>query len=231
MKIIFFNINQFNNDPKGLEKFFTDHKKTVDIFCIQEIPETPINSLNDILYDYYKFHFSKILPDYNCRADLSTFVKKTSFDQIEQKAINVGHSDVTPAILTSFEYTNKTYNLINYHGIALPGHKNDTKSRIKASRLIIKCLNSLDGHKIIGGDFNLNPESKSIRMFEQAGYLNLIKEYNIKTTRNNNAWKLYPDGKQYYADYTLVDSDLKINSFDVINTQISDHLPMVLDIA
>ena len=230
MKIIFFNINQFINDPEGLKKFFTVYKKSIDIFCIQEIPETPDNSIDNILSGYSKFHYSKTLPDVCGKVDLSTYVRKTSFKLVNQTAINTEYPDVSPAIITNLEHNNIKFNIINYHGVALPGHKGDTHNRIKASQLIIDQVSNLEGHKIIGGDFNLNPDSKSITMFEKIGYLNLIKEYKVKTTRNNNAWKLYPNDRQYYADYTLIDNNLKINNFKVISTQISDHLPMLLDI-
>jgi endonuclease/exonuclease/phosphatase family metal-dependent hydrolase len=73
------------------------------------------------------------------------------------------------------------------------------------------------------GDFNLQPETKSLAILEK-GMRNLIKEFNIDTTRNY----LY-DHKEKYADYFLVSPEVKILSFKVIDTLVSDHLPLVLE--
>ena len=68
-----------------------------------------------------------------------------------------------------------------------PGHKLDTPVRLRQSKLILDFLKDKVGSKIIGGDFNLLPETRSVEMFEKAGYRNLIKEFGIKNTRNKFA--------------------------------------------
>lgn len=105
--------------------------------------------------------------------------------------------------------------------------------RLRQSEKIINFFNDKKGLKIIGGDFNLNPDTKSVMMFEKAGYRNLIKEFDIKSTRNKLSWKQFknqPDFvKQYFADYVFVSSDVKVKDFTVPYNEISDHLPLILD--
>jgi endonuclease/exonuclease/phosphatase family metal-dependent hydrolase len=66
-------------------------------------------------------------------------------------------------------------------------------------------------------------------MFEENGYIDHIKENNIPTTRNRHSWDRYPN-KQYYADYAFTSPEVKVNHFEVIENEASDHLPLVLDI-
>jgi endonuclease/exonuclease/phosphatase family metal-dependent hydrolase len=82
--------------------------------------------------------------------------------------------------------------------------------------------------KIIGGDFNLLPETKSAQMFEENDYRSLIKEFRIRTTRNRLAWELYPNDKQYYADYVFVSPGVNVKEFSVPENEISDHLALIL---
>ena len=54
------------------------------------------------------------------------------------------------------------------------------------------------GPKIIGGDFNLNPDTESIKMFEEAGYKNLIKDFKIENTRNEISWREFKEIKDFH---------------------------------
>ena len=89
------------------------------------------------------------------------------------------------------------------------------------------------GLKIIGGDFNLNPDTKSVKIFEEVGYKNLIMDFGIKNTRNEISWKQFQNKpgfvKQYFADYVFVSKDVKVRKFEVPYNEISDHLPQILE--
>ena len=127
----------------------------------------------------------------------------------------------------------KIFWVVNVHGKALPGQKFDTPARIKQSQLILNYLQDKEGPKIIGGDFNLLPETKSLGMLAQAGYRNLITEFRIKKTRNRLAWENFKNHpgfvKQYFADYVFVSPEVKVRDFQVPDLGISDHEPLVLD--
>ncbi len=136
------------------------------------------------------------------------------------------------------EINNKIVRVSNIHGRSQPGHKNDTKTRIKQSEIMASSLIGNKHLNILGGDFNLNPDTKSIRLIEDAGLVNLISKYGIKTTRNSIAWgqavehnnlglyKYY--GIQPFADYCFVSKSIKVKSFEVPDIEVSDHLPLIL---
>jgi len=128
------------------------------------------------------------------------------------------------------EIGKKKFWLGSVHGKTLPGDKLDTPVRLKQSEKIIDFFANKEGPKIIGGDFNLKPDTVSVKMFEEGGYRNLIKDFNIMETRNHLSWEQFPDKeKQHFADYCFVSSEIKVNNFEVPNLEISDHEPLILD--
>ena len=116
------------------------------------------------------------------------------------------------------------------HGKAQPGQKLDTPVRINQSAKILQFFKDKEGPKIIGGDFNLMPDTESVKMFEKAGYRNLIRVFEIKETRNRLSWEQFPNNeKQHFADFCFVSPEIKIQNFQVTYNEISDHLPQILD--
>ncbi len=76
------------------------------------------------------------------------------------------------------------------------------------------------------GDFNLLPDSESLLMVERIGLRNLIREYGITSTRTS----LYPkDGR--YADYAFISEGIQLKSFKVLPDEVSDHAPLLIEIA
>ncbi len=122
------------------------------------------------------------------------------------------------------------------HGNSQPANKLDSPLRIKQSKTVLDFLKTEKAEKIVIGDFNLFPETKSIKMFEEAGFRNLVVEYGIKTTRGSHMRKLFPEyehgeyGFQEFADYAFVTPDIVVNSFEVPDVPISDHLPLILEV-
>ncbi len=127
--------------------------------------------------------------------------------------------------------------ILTTHGNSQPGHKLDTPKRLEQSRKIVDFLRDRPGEKIVMGDFNLMPDTESIRMFESSGYRNLIREYKIVTTRGTRMRALFPEyehgpyGFQEFADYAFVTPGVTVRSFEVPDIPVSDHLPMILEIA
>ena len=81
----------------------------------------------------------------------------------------------------------------------------------------------------MGGDFNLFPDTKSLELIREAGFRDLIQEFSISTTRNRYAWEKYPT-KYLFSDYVFVSSSLTVQSFEVPTVEVSDHLPMIVEI-
>lgn len=122
----------------------------------------------------------------------------------------------------------KLLTIANLHGTSFPGSKLDTLQRLEQSQKVLDFLNIKVGAKVLTGDFNLLPPTKSIQIFEKE-LRNLISEYKIERTRSDlNPYAIREDF-QKHADYTFVSKDLKVKNFEVPNLKISDHLPMILE--
>ncbi len=227
MKIIFLNI--YGNTVKDLpEAFIKEHKSDTDIFCLQESYEKTKWLLRNILNDYTMIADYKYIND-DENFPQTTYIKK-GIEIKETQTILKDAPETGLALHTQIVYSGKLLNVCNVHGIAKPGDKLDNNGRVQQSQAIINFYQSIDGIKIIGGDFNLEATTKSVNLFEENGYKNLIKDFSIDTTRNRLVWEKYPDSIQYFSDYVFVDPNVKVQSFEVPKNEISDHLPMILNI-
>ncbi|MBP9728266.1 MAG: endonuclease/exonuclease/phosphatase family protein [Candidatus Moranbacteria bacterium] len=134
----------------------------------------------------------------------------------------------------------QSYTIVNLHGVSrayIDGRaldvdeKMDFPVRIKQFEIVRDFAQATEGNVIIGGDFNVLPKTQSIRLFQEADYKDLIQEYQIQTTRNHYAWDLYPDSQRYYySDYVFVSPGISVRSFEVSPVEVSDHLPLILEI-
>lgn len=124
--------------------------------------------------------------------------------------------------------TDKTYTILNFHGTAFPSSKLDSKLRLEHSQKIISLLKRTPCTKILVGDFNLLPQTQSIKIIEE-DMKNLIKEFNIEKTRSSLSPFAGKSNFQRFADYTFVSKNVKVEKFEVPDVEISDHLPMILE--
>lgn len=135
-----------------------------------------------------------------------------------------------PITLQSIDFTinKKQFVVLNIHGTSFPGTKLDTKLRLEHAAKIKDFLKSKKGEKIVVGDFNLLPGTRSIKIMEDR-MRNLIKEFNIQRTRSKLSLFFGREDFQKFADYTFVSKGVEVKSFEVPKVEISDHLPMVLE--
>lgn len=122
----------------------------------------------------------------------------------------------------NFEREGKELWVGNFHGLWWPD-TSDTKDRIKQSEQINKFFAGKNGEKILAGDLNLTPESKSLKILEK-DMRNLIKDFVIKSTRSS----LF-DKADEIVDYVLVTKGIKVKSFEAPLVAVSDHLPLILE--
>jgi endonuclease/exonuclease/phosphatase family metal-dependent hydrolase len=148
----------------------------------------------------------------------------------EKVSLFDGDDSLGGALVTKFDTASGPVWLCNVHGLPAPGSKLDSPERLRQSKKIIDYLADKPGAKIVMGDFNLMPQTESVRMFESTGYSNLIKDFSIRSTRNHYAWDRFPDSKQLFADYTFVSPEVRVKNFSVLNDNVSDHLAMQLEI-
>lgn len=115
--------------------------------------------------------------------------------------------------------------VINFHGLWNGKGKTDTEDRIEQSKKIVEFVKNLPNDFILCGDFNLLPDTESIAILEKAGLRNLIKEYNITSTRTS-----FYEKSEKYADYIFVSKGVNIKVFRVLPEEVSDHLALFLEI-
>lgn len=226
MNIIF--LNAWNAEVRdAIADFIVHRAPDTDVFCFQEAHQKMQKLCTELLPDYsVALHRKLVEGDYYTQATYAKrelAIDKTSI--ILEKSPHTGFG-----LYTEISNSKHNIHICNIHGISRPGEKQDTPERINQTEGILRFFNDLEGIKIIGGDFNLEPDTKSIEMFEERGYRNLIKDFHTPTTRNRLSWEKYPDNKQYFADYIFVSPSVRIIDFSVPNIEISDHLPMLLSI-
>jgi endonuclease/exonuclease/phosphatase family metal-dependent hydrolase len=234
-----------------LPEFFNDHKD-IDIWCFQEVFTSHTDSqvlasmvkvegyqANPHLFQSLQTdlpnHTGEFCQSYKGVYGLSIFtspnikiidkgetlVAKGDWSFNPDKEVADHHRKIQ---WMEVEINNKVILLVNAHLTHRPAGKEDSEKRIKQSRIIIDLLEMFDCPKILVGDFNLLPNTESIKMFEKAGMSNLIKDYNIASTRT----PLYKKSTTY-ADYIFVSKDIKVFNFQVMTEVVSDHTPLILD--
>lgn len=115
--------------------------------------------------------------------------------------------------------------VINIHG-TYSKDKQDSERSLLQSKFIINVARRKNVPTIIAGDFNLHPDTESIKILNKE-FRNMVDEYKINSTRPDFNDGLDRGGN--VVDYIFVNDRIKVNKFSVINTDISDHLPLVLD--
>ncbi len=123
----------------------------------------------------------------------------------------------------SLPVNGKMLTLGNVHGFWTPDGKGDIPQRIRQSKDMLEFMDAQQGPKILCGDFNLNPDTESVRMIAEK-FRDLVKEYGVKTTRS----RLCRPGIGLFADYLFVSEGIKVMDFSVPDEEVSDHLPLLL---
>lgn len=241
---------------KDLAQFIENHKDTTDIFCFQEIFKSDLkpsskydfrpnfySDLKKILNNFQSFyapssknHNLEGKVEFPIYFGLATFVKNKlevtrNFDEMifNKRYADVGNAwETLPKNIqiSQIKKDGEFYNIFNFHGQWYPGDKMDTKNRINQSNKILKLLKKAPSKKILCGDFNLMPNTKSMQILEEE-MVNLIREYKISTTRVRK-YQTHPPF-QKFADYILVSEDIKVLDFQVLDDDISDHRAMFLE--
>lgn len=254
MRIISLNIWGGRAGKDKLLEFFKIHADTTDIFCLQEVWSAPYEHLNghfagglkidhdqimvyglqeisEVLQNHVQFFRPHFLDNYG----LLMFVSKNLLVEEEGEVFvykQKGHvpgGDVGNHARNIQYVTIKTSNgsitIINFHGLWNGKGKTDSEDRIQQSKNILEFTNKLKGEYVLCGDFNLLPDTESIKMFEVGGLKNLIKEYEISSTRTSFYTK-----PEKHADYMFVTKGIKVKEFKVLPDEVSDHAPLLIEV-
>lgn len=123
---------------------------------------------------------------------------------------------------STFSIDGQEVTVFNFHGLYTGGGKDDDAGRLEQSEKVSSFIKLFSGEKVLCGDFNLNPETQSMKMLED-GMTNLVKQNGITSTRSHH----YPKEPKF-ADYILVSSGIQVKEFRVLEDVVSDHLPLRL---
>lgn len=247
MKIISLNTWGGIAGAQNLIEFFKEHQGT-DVFCLQEIfnggqdePEEQSEDIESKVYDLLSLikealpkHEAFFKPHVKDYYGLAMFVKKNLSVAEEGERFVHQEKGYTLSGDLGFRARNIQFvtletpkglrTIINFHGLWNGGGKTDTEHRLNQSRKIIDFIKTLKNDFVLCGDFNLEPKTESLKMFEEFGLKNLIKDFNFISTRT----KFYTKPVKF-ADYAFVSSGIIVSNFKVLPDEVSDHSPLYLD--
>jgi endonuclease/exonuclease/phosphatase family metal-dependent hydrolase len=219
---------------------FIKNNDSIDIFCFQEMNNNATDDMMDSPQEEDRNLFSHIqetLPNFTGYfspqvpgTGHAIFIKKEiNVDRVEFYHILDEHEivhmpDPFPRILQSIHLKDNPLTIYNFHGVPKAEKKDNPVRDLQTTR-VMDIVNKDTNPKIIVGDFNLNPDTKAIATFELK-FTNQMKESNYTTTRSH----YYDKIKDFpFADYIFTSPEIKVNQFQVLNVEVSDHLPLFLD--
>ena len=212
----------------GIVDFLKQHRDETDIFCFQEADGNMPEICGETLPNYKQINSYKYVSEYDEFPQLTCI--HNDINIVSSGVLFEGNMTAGLGLYVKINVTDQEITLLNFHGLSRPGDKLDSPDRLKQFRGVIDFMQRWSKIRIIGGDFNILPDTESIELFEKQNYRNLIREFNIPTTRNRIVWEKFPDNKQLHSNYAFVNKEVTIKSFSVENIEISDHLPMILEI-
>ena len=252
MKLISLNTWGGRAGKDKLLAFFAAYKD-VDVFCLQEIWSAPYEHLeghsagglsidhsNIMVYGMQEIstllesHIAYFKPHHLDNYGLMILVKK-DLDVISEGDVFVykdrGHipeGDVgfhaRNVQFATIVTKNGNRSILNFHGLWNGGGKGDSEDRLLQSNRIIQFMKTLSNPYVMCGDFNLLPDTQSVKKLEDFGLRNLIKENNVTTTRTSFYTKA-----EKFADYALTSKEIIIKDFKVLIDEVSDHSPLYLE--
>lgn len=233
---------------------FIEANSDTDVFCLQEIWSAPYEHLEgvqagglDISHEdimvYGMQELSGLLPDHTSffhphhldNYGLLMLVKKNLevtqhgevFVHKYKGFVPVGDVGLHARNVQFVEIKigSTSYTILNFHGLWNGNGKTDSEDRLEQSRNIVGFLNTREGEVVFCGDFNLLPDTESIRIIERTGMRNLVIEYGVNSTRT-----LLYSKPEKFADYIFVSPDVEVKDFKVLRDVVSDHAPLLVEI-
>ena len=128
------------------------------------------------------------------------------------------------------DYTRQqTLGVAHMHGLRDLRGKMDTPERTAQAHRLLNLSDQVsvaDDLRIVCGDFNVEQDSKTLAIFKDRGFTELVTAGAFPGTRNSRYEK---SGR--FADYLLINRENEVKKFDVIfDPEVSDHCPLILEI-
>jgi endonuclease/exonuclease/phosphatase family metal-dependent hydrolase len=143
----------------------------------------------------------------------------------EPEAINEIGKHARNVQYVTIERENGPVTIMNFHGLWNGNGKDDSEARLEQSDNIVSFIHTLNTPIIFCGDFNLKPDTESIKKIENTGLRNLIKENDITSTRTS-----YYTKPEKFADYVFISEGVNMTSFKVLPDEVSDHAPLFIEV-
>lgn len=224
-----------------LLNFIKDYRD-VDVFCFQEVYHNAITKISTEdrtvslsilakLQEVLPEHRAFFCPVVDGIYGIAMFVKK-NVEVVQDGELlihdNPHYPGRGPTHLRKLQWIEcraqgRQYAILNVHGLWNGMGKTDTAERIAQSQRIREHLDTIDIPQILCGDFNLRPDTESIKIIEH-GMDNLITSFGVCSTRTS----LY-EKEEKFADYIFTSPDVSVNKFEVLQDEVSDHAPLLLD--
>lgn len=130
-----------------------------------------------------------------------------------------------PVQVTDTIINGQKIRVLNYHGIWSRDKIGNKKTEV-ACKKIFKLASQVSYPVIICGDFNLFPDSYSMKILND-NFISLVDQYHIKTTRPVS--NELSNKKRNVVDYVFISKGIKVKDFQVVDNNVSDHLPLIVD--
>jgi endonuclease/exonuclease/phosphatase family metal-dependent hydrolase len=111
--------------------------------------------------------------------------------------------------------------VITHHGYWIREHKNGNEETLKQMSQLASYIKKLSGPVILTGDFNLQPDSPSLKPLNEL-LINLSVKNKLATTRTALTYKTE------VCDYIFVNKAVQVRDFYAHDKIISDHKALIL---
>lgn len=234
-------LNTWGGRVSGINRFVENKKRNTDIFCFQEVYSNASETLRETPEEHLHFfeELKVILSDFDGYfapqvdgVGLASFVRRNIAVEHANSAVILSDDDLRhfkmpdgksyrPRVLQLLVLKEPKLTIYNFHGV--PGvDKNDSPEREFQTKRLFEILRQDSSHKILIGDFNINPNTVAVSAIERI-MQNPLKQSGFNSTRSS----LYKKRNAMpFADYIFVSPEIKIQSFQVLQDEVSDHLPL-----
>jgi len=240
MKLI--QLNAYNGRlEKPLIWFFK--KEQADIICLQEaisidgeaglflplegmqeasgLPYAVIGPAFSIRYMARIAKFSNCifsrLPIQKSEVIFTNLSHKEDYDFVKDRTANM--RNFVHAVIN---IDSQAYNILTHHGYHIPDHKKGDTETLRQMKFLGNYIDELEGPIVLTGDFNLAPNSKSLRHINQR-LINLPVKYGLKTTRTSITHR------KEVCDYIFINNKVKVENFYASEELVSDHKALILE--
>jgi len=254
MKIISLNIWGGRAGKEKLLEFFRKYKNTIDVFCLQEVWSAPhknlegklaggvplnnaqimtegVREISNILVDHIPYFRPHLGDNYGIimfvRKGIEVIEEGEEFVHGLKGYLPEGDLGNHPRNIqfATLRKGKDIVTVINFHGLWNGKGKTDSEDRLSQSNKIADFIKRQKHGIVLCGDFNLLPETESLKIVEKTGLRNLINEYGITSTRTSYYMKPIK-----FADYAFISDDIKVKDFRILPEEVSDHAPLLIEI-